>query len=67
MKLNYDISGPNNTIDLVTLNIATDDAIRYAEYGNYNIVGTKIIQSTASDGFVIDFRMEVTLTEKEKS
>jgi hypothetical protein len=67
MKLQYDVSGPNNCIDLVLLNHATADAIRYAETGNYDIVSTKIIQSTVSNEFTICFRMEVTLSEKEKS
>ena len=67
MKLQYDVSGPNNCIDLVVLNHATTDAVKYAETGNYNIVSTKIIQSTVSNEFIICFRMEVTLSEKEKS
>ena len=67
MKLQYDVSGANNCIDLVLLNHATSDAIRYADEGNYDIVSTKIIQSTVSNEFTICFRMEVTLTEKEQS
>lgn len=67
MKLQYDISGKNNCIDLILLNQSTTDAIKYAETGNYNIVSTKIIQSTVSNEFTICFRMEVTLSEKEKS
>lgn len=67
MKLQYDVSGTNNCIDLILLNHATTDAVRYAETGNYNIVSTKIIQSTVSNEFTICFRMEVTLSEKEKS
>ena len=67
MKLQYDVSGTNNCIDLVILNHATTDAIEYAETGNYDIVSTKIIQSTVSNEFTICFRMEVTLSEKEKS
>lgn len=67
MKLQYDVSGSNNCIDLVLLNHATTDAVRYAETGDYNIVSTKIIQSTVSNEFTICFRMEVTLSEKEKS
>lgn len=67
MKLQYDVSGSNNSIDLILLNHATTDAVRYAETGNYNIVSTKIIQSTVSNEFTICFRMEVTLSEKEKS
>ena len=66
MKLQYDVSGSNNCIDLVLLNHATTDAVRYAT-GDYNIVSTKIIQSTVSNEFTICFRMEVTLSEKEKS
>lgn len=66
MKLQYDISCSNNCIDLVLLNHATSDAIKYAETGDYNIVSTKIIQSTVSNEFTICFRMEMTLTEKEK-
>ena len=67
MKLQYDVSGTNNCIDLILLNHATTDAVRYAETGNYNIVSTKIIQSTVSNEFTICFRMEVTLSEKERS
>lgn len=67
MKIQYDVSGSNNCIDLVILNHATTDAVRYAETGDYNIVSTKIIQSTVSNEFTICFRMEVTLSEKEKS
>ena len=67
MKLQYDVSGSNNCIDLVLLNHATTDAVRYAETGDYNIVSTKIIQSTVSNEFTICFRTEVTLSEKEKS
>ncbi len=67
MKLQYDVSGSNNCIDLILLNHATTDAVRYAETGDYNIVSTKIIQSTVSNEFTICFRMEVTLSEKEKS
>ena len=67
MKLQYDVSGPNNCIDLILLNHATTDAVRYAETGDYNIVSTKIIQSTVSNEFTICFRMEVTLSEKERS
>ena len=67
MKLQYDVSGQNNCIDLVLLNHATTDAIKYAETGNYDIISTKIIQSTVSNEFTICFRMEVTLSEKEKS
>lgn len=67
MKLQYDVSGSNNSIDLILLNHATTDAVRYAETGDYNIVSTKIIQSTVSNEFTICFRMEVTLSEKEKS
>ena len=67
MKLQYDVSGSNNCIDLVLLNHATTDAVRYAETGDYNIVSTKIIQSTVSNEFTICFRMEVTLSEKGKS
>lgn len=66
MKLQYDVSGPNNSIDLILLNHATTDAVRYAETGDYNIVSTKLIQSTVSNEFTICFRMEITLTEKEK-
>ena len=64
MKLQYDVSGPNNCIDLVLLNHATTDAIKYAEDGNYDIVSTKIVQTTASHEFIISFRMEVELKEK---
>ena len=64
MKLQYDVSGSNNCIDLVTLNHATTDAIKYAETGNYDIVSTKIVQTTASHEFVILFRMEVLLKEQ---
>ena len=64
MKIQYDISGSNNCIDLVLLNHATTDAIKYAETGNYDIVSTKIVQTTASHEFVILFRMEVLLKEK---
>ena len=64
MKLQYDVSGSNNCIDLVTLNHATTDAIKYTETGNYDIVSTKIVQTTASHEFVILFRMEVLLKEK---
>lgn len=64
MKLQYDVSGPNNCIDLVLLNHATTDAIKYTEQGNYDIVSTKIIQSTVSNEFTICFRMEVLLKEK---
>ena len=64
MKLQYDVSGPNNSIDLILLNHATTDAIKYAETGNYNIISTKIIQSTVSNEFTICFRMEVLLKEK---
>lgn len=64
MKLQYDVSGSNNCIDLVLLNHATSDAIRYAEDGNYDIVSTKIVQTTASHDFIISFRMEVELKEK---
>ena len=67
MKLQYDVSGSNNCIDLILLNHATTDAVRYAETGDYNIVSTKIIQSTVSNEFTICFRMEVTLSEKERS
>lgn len=64
MKLQYDVSGSNNCIDLVLLNHATTDAIRYAENGNYAVVSTKIVQTTASHEFIILFRMEVLLKEK---
>ena len=64
MKLQYDVSGSSNCIDLVLLNHATTDAIRYAEKGNYDVVNTKIVQTTASHEFVILFRMEVLLKEK---
>lgn len=64
MKLQYDISGSNNCIDIVLLNHATSDAIRYTENGNYDIVSTKIVQTTMSHEFVVGFRMEVTLKEK---
>lgn len=64
MKLQYDVGGPNNCIDLVLLNHATTDAIKYTEQGNYDIVSTKIIQSTVSNEFTICFRMEVLLKEK---
>ncbi len=64
MKIQYDVSGSNNCIDLVLLNHATTDAIKYAETGNYNIVSTKIIQSTVSNEFTICFRMEVLLKEE---
>lgn len=64
MKLQYDVSGSNNCIDLVLLNHATTDAIRYAEKGNYDIVNTKIVQTTMSHEFVVGFRMEVVLKEK---
>ena len=64
MKLQYDVSGSNNCIDLVLLNHATTDAIKYAETGNYDIVSTKIVQTTASHEFVILFRMEVLLKEQ---
>lgn len=64
MKLQYDISGSNNCIDLVLLNHAAADAMRYAENGNYNIVSTKIVQTTASHEFLISFRMEIVLKEK---
>lgn len=67
MKLQYDVSGSNNCIDLVLLNHATTDAIRYAEKGNYAVVSTKIVQTTMNHEFVVDFRMEVTLIEKGKS
>ena len=65
MKLQYDVSGQNNCIDLVLLNHATTDAIKYAETGNYDIISTKIIQSTVSNEFTICFRLVVTLSEKE--
>ena len=64
MKLQYDVSGSNNSIDLILLNHATSNAIRYAEDGNYDIVSTKIVQTTASHEFVVMFRMEVLLEEK---
>ncbi|ULG01505.1 hypothetical protein phiA019_0160 [Aeromonas phage phiA019] len=64
MKLQYDVSSSNNCIDLVLLNHATSDAIRYADEGNYDIINTKIVQTTASHEFVILFRMEVLLKEK---
>lgn len=64
MKLQYDVSGSNNCIDLVLLNHATTDAIRYAEKGNYDIVSTKIVQTTMSHEFIVGFRMEVVLKEK---
>ena len=64
MKLQYDVSGSNNSIDLILLNHATTDAVWYAETGDYNIVSTKIVQTTASHEFVILFRMEVLLKEK---
>ena len=64
MKLQYDVSGSNNCIDLILLNHATTDAIEYAEDGNYDIVSTKIVQTTASHEFIISFRMEVELKEK---
>ena len=67
MKLQYDVSGSNSCIDLILLNHATTDAVRYAETGDYNIVSTKIIQSTVSNEFTICFRMEVTLSEKEQN
>ena len=67
MKLQYDVSGPNNCIDLVLLNHATTDAIKYAETGNYDIISTKIIQSTVCNELTICFRMEVTLIEKGQS
>lgn len=67
MKLQYDVSGLNNCIDIVLLNHATTDAIRYTENGNYDIVSTKIVQTTASHEFLISFRMEVALIEKGKS
>ena len=60
MKLQYDVSGPNNCIDLVLLN----HAIRYAEKGNYDVVNTKIVQTTMSHEFIVGFRMEVVLKEK---
>lgn len=61
MKLQYNVSGSNNCIDLVLLNRATTDAIRYTENGTYTIVSTKIVQTTASHEFVVGFRMEVVL------
>lgn len=64
MKLQYDVSGSNNCIDLVLLNHATIDAIRYAEKGNYDVVNTKIVQTTASHEFLISYRMEIVLKEK---
>lgn len=64
MKLQYDVSGSNNCIDLVLLNHASTDAIRYAENGNYDVVSTKIVQTTASHEFIVGFRMEVVLKEK---
>ncbi|MGL5013484.1 MAG: hypothetical protein ACRC6V_04215 [Bacteroidales bacterium] len=64
MKLQYDVSGSNNCIDLVLLNHATSDAIRYADKGNYDIINTKIVQTTASCEFIVGFRMEVLLKEK---
>lgn len=64
MKLQYDVSGSNNCIDLVLLNHATTDAIRYAESGNYDIVSTKIVQTTMSHEFVVGYRMEVMLKGK---
>ena len=64
MKLQYDVSGSNNCIDLVLLNHATTDAIGYAESGNYDVIGTKIVQTTASHEFIVGFRMEVVLEEK---
>lgn len=67
MKLQYDVSGTNNCIDLVILNHATTDAIRYAENGDYDVISTKIVQTTMSHEFVVGFRMEVTLSEKENS
>lgn len=64
MKLQYDVSGSNNCIDLVLLNHATTDAIRYADNGNYDVVNTKIVQTTMSHEFVVGYRMEVMLKEK---
>lgn len=64
MKLQYDVSGSNNCIDLVLLSNASADAILYAESGNYEVIGTKIVQTTASHEFVVMFRMEVVLKEK---
>lgn len=64
MKLQYDVSGSNNCIDIVLLNHATTDAIRYADEGNYDIINTKIVQTTASHEFVVGFRMEVVLKEE---
>ena len=67
MKLQYDISGTNNNIDLHILNQCTTDAIRYVKQSNSDATGVKIIQTTESDKFTVGFRMEVTLSEKEKS
>ena len=66
MKLQYDITGKNNTIDLFVLNQCTSDALRYAEQSDSEAVGVKIIQTTESNDFIVGFRMEVTLSEKEK-
>lgn len=67
MILKYNVS-INNCIDLKLLNSCTSDALRYAEHNNYNIVGTKIIQSTSEysiqSGYSVSYRMEVTLREK---
>lgn len=67
MVLKYDIS-INNYIDLKLLNSCTSDALRYAEHNNYNVVCTKIIQSTSEysiqNGYSISYRMEVSLKER---
>lgn len=67
MKLQYDITGKNNTIDLFVLNQCTTDALRYAKQSNSEVAGVKINQTTESNDFIVGFRMEVTLVEKEKS
>lgn len=67
MLLKYDVS-INNGIDLKMLNSCTSDALRYAEHNNYDIVGTKIIQSTSEyntqNGYSVSYRLEVSLKER---
>lgn len=67
MLLKYDVS-IDNCIDLKLLNSCTSDALRYAEHNNYEVLGTKIIQSTSEysiqNGYSVSYRMEVTLKGK---
>lgn len=64
MLLKYDVS-INNGIDLKLLNSCTSDALRYAEHNNYEIISTRIVQSTGEyssyNGFIVSFRLEVSL------